>query len=145
MALSYFFSLSPWKSESQLFCGGDGKGGGGGARQERKPREAQFQFIKSLLGNGCCISFFVFPGTDNLVRKYSVKAENGHLCKLCGQVKQAILLHLKDVHFHDGRNYSCPSCLTNHKTKNAFKKHIFSYHRDWKGININEFMTLPLT
>ena len=79
-----------------------------------------------------------------LRHKYSMATAQGFICKLCGKVIKNIIGHLRDRHFHDGITYRCPTCESEYRTKNSLGVHISKYHKDWKGVKLDEFATSPL-
>ena len=81
--------------------------------------------------------------TGEEILRHCTPVEKGLMCTICGKVyhnRANAVLHIKDLHFHDGSKYKCPTCQTLHRTRNAFRVHIYMKHKDWKGVDMEKFV-----
>ena len=74
---------------------------------------------------------------ESMLKRYAMAVDGGgYMCTLCGRVcAKKILLHLTDIHFHDGLKYRCPKCKKTYRTRNSFQTHISYKHKEWKKKN----------
>jgi hypothetical protein len=74
-----------------------------------------------------------------MVRDNVALTHNGRLCLICGtQIKSNMKRHFLDKHFDDGLIYKCPVCQKTYRTRNSFSVHVSNYHKEWKGLDINQ-------
>ncbi len=78
---------------------------------------------------------------SNLMKDRVATTEKGFICLICGSsvVHEASMRrHLSDIHLHSHLRYRCPLCKKIYKNKNSLANHLYSYHKDVKGLDINK-------
>jgi uncharacterized C2H2 Zn-finger protein len=88
-------------------------------------------------------SFFldVSAAVEHLMRNEVQECSSGFICLVCGktiQMRKNIRRHMKELHVNV--QYRCPPCKKMFKTRASIYKHISKEHRDWKGVNYDNFL-----
>ena len=66
--------------------------------------------------------------------------EGGFLCTICGtylKTARGMKIHLRDRHTV-AQQYRCPICKRIYKNKNSFCNHLYTAHKDVKGLPISQ-------
>jgi uncharacterized C2H2 Zn-finger protein len=86
--------------------------------------------------------YFSPEDIDFLVSNKTKEVASGFLCLLCGTVvgrRPNMRRHLMNAHIK-GEEYLCPKCDKVYKSKQSFSGHVYAYHKEWKGVKMEEFI-----
>ena len=74
-----------------------------------------------------------------------IATAEGFMCKVCGAhfSRGRARRHIVEVHFDNhGIRYACPECKRFYRNRNSFREHISKYHKEIKGINLDQCQVL---
>ena len=70
-----------------------------------------------------------------------MSTDGGFICVPCGKFmrgRTSIRRHAEDRHVMAGISYQCPMCKIVRGSKNSFQVHIYSHHKELKGIKFEQ-------